>query len=119
MEDYLSFFYIPKRWWSIYEWRLAFQRRQTLQESLRRLAYHPDFLDIGDIITINRWKRKLAGGGYDHSWVGDPLRVKAIMHPHIVVEEIYSNLCGPFNLDLREVDIVVCSEEYVTAQDAK
>jgi hypothetical protein len=69
-----------------------------------------DDLHVGQQIAIHSWKN-----GKSH-WLGDALEIKAICLPYLIVKFISQEEWPSVTLDVRQVNLMAVSSEFVAAQ---
>lgn len=97
-------------------------------------ALKQDDLEVGMKVTVLKWHpREVPGSGLlglltnegggvatrtvqDHSWCGDVLVVTAINLPFVVVDELTGSQLKGVDLDLRRLDLMKISEEFIAAR---
>ncbi len=80
----------------------------------------PGQLALNQLITVFEWELT-SHGSRDQSYVGDVLRVTAIMLPFVVVEQLTGGYGAerPFELDTRRVTFAEVTQAYAEALGAK
>ncbi len=80
----------------------------------------PGELALNQLVTVFEWELS-SHGGRDQSYVGDVLRVTAIMLPFVVVKQLTGGYGSdrPFELDTRRVTFAPVTQAYVEALGVK